>query len=277
VQTFQVENPGRLLGFFQVTVYPMGRVGAVQIIQDITEEKEMQAGLIQAEKMAVLGRMSASLAHEVSNPLQALRSGLSLLLKPSLEEDKRRHYLNIASAEVRRLIAIVDRMVSFYRPSADVYANTDLNSLLREVLTLAEEELQRHRVRITCQFDEDLPKLQLVSDQIRQVFLNIILNAVEAMPGGGRLTVSTVQTSSEVQISFSDTGVGMEPAVLAKVFDPFYTTKETGTGLGLSISCRIVERQGGQLQVSSEVGEGSVFTVCLPLLRVNHEAAIPEP
>ncbi len=213
--------------------------------------------------------MVASLAHEINNPLQALDSGLALLLNPSLAQEKRQRYLRLASTEVLRLTAIVERMLNFYRPSTDESTPTDLFEVLDQVLALAGKKLEHQRVQVVTSLEPDLPILDLVADPIKQVFLNIILNAAEAMPEGGEVHVSAALTDSEVQVIFEDTGVGMPADAVSHIFEPFYTLKEGGTGLGLSISLNIVERHGGRIEVSSAPSEGSVFTVCLPLDRVS--------
>jgi PAS domain S-box-containing protein len=276
--TVEVDEPAGRPGLYRVTTYPMDRddgsaVGAVQIVQDITREKQVQAQLIQTEKMAALGRMVASLAHEINNPLQALHTGLNLLLKPSVVGEKRRQYLDVVAAEVQRLITVTERMLSFYRPSDNVHTPTDLNDLVADVLELAEKTLQRKSVSVETDLSQDLPLLELVSDQFRQVFLSIVLNAIDAMPGGGQLSVSTalvpangMDAQSEVRVSFADAGGGMEADVLARIFDPFDAAKFGESGLGLAISYGIVEQHGGRIDVKNEANVGSTFTVCLPLI-----------
>ncbi len=243
-------------------------VGLVGVGRDITEQKRMQAHLIQTEKLAALGRLAASLAHEINNPLQALHSGLRLLLKESLEEEKRQRYLTIVNREVERLISIVERMLSFYRPSKAQRGPTDINAVLIETLALAGKKLQHAKVTVEKKLAAELPPVQAVADQLNQVFLNIILNAIDAMPQGGALTLETGWEDGrrqEVWAAFIDSGEGIPASELDKVFEPFYTTKLKGTGLGLSISYSIVERHGGRIEVKSEVGQGSTFTVWLPM------------
>ncbi len=269
-QSWEVTEPGGRTGQFQVSVYPISNgsgqaSGVVQVIQDITEQKQVQAKLLQTEKLAALGRMVASLAHEINNPLQALDSGLSLLLNPTLPEGKRQQYLKLASAEVQRLIAIVQRMLNFYRPSSNIRTKTDINLLINEVLALAGKTLQHQRIQVITKLQADLPTLNLVPDQIKQVFVNILLNAVDAMPDGGKPHISTVIVEHELQIKFQDSGTGIPSKTFEQIFEPFYTSKEQGTGLGLSISLNILEQHGGHIEADSTPGQGSTFTVCLPL------------
>jgi len=275
-QSIELEEPV-LGGTFQLSTYPLrnGRgeiTGSVHVLRDITAQKQIQASLIQTEKLAALGCLAASLAHEINNPLQALRSGLRLLVNRPLEEKKRQRYLEIASREVERVIAIVERVLNFYRPSAEQRELTAINEVVDETLALAGKRLQHGRVVVRRELAAGLPPVEAVGDQLKQVFLNIVLNALEAMPDGGELTVKTgwEQTRQEVWIAFTDTGEGIPPENLSRIFEPFYTTRLKGTGLGLSISHGIVERHGGRIEVESEVGRGSTFTVWLPVGGQDH-------
>jgi two-component system NtrC family sensor kinase len=270
-QTREMELPD-LKGVFLVSTYPIrdehGAVKAsIHVLKDITEQKQIQAHLIQTEKMAALGRLAASLAHEINNPLQALRSGLSLLRNRQLSEEKRQRYLEIANREVERLITTVEKMLNFSRPSAEQRERVDVNDLLEETLFLVSKQLQRSRVTVRRQLAPRLPQVEIVAGQIRQVFLNIILNALDAMPDGGELTVATGwdRDHQAVWISFTDTGVGIPEEDQPRIFEPFFTRKFRGTGLGLTISYSIVERHGGRIELESRVGQGSRFTVFLPI------------
>ena len=237
-------------------------------LADFTEALERsQAQLVQAEKMAAIGRLAASIAHEINNPLQAIHNSLHLSLHESLGDDKRLQYLSMAQAEVQRLIEIVQRMLDFYRPSRGGVVPTDVNSVVENVLALAHKRLQHGGVRVYTHMIPDLPCVPMVSDQITQVFLNIIINAIEALPSGGDLRLETMlsEDGEWVLASFHDTGSGMSPDQIANLFEPFHTTKPTGTGLGLAISYGIVERHDGVIEVSSQPGQGTVFTVKLPV------------
>jgi two-component system NtrC family sensor kinase len=237
-------------------------------LADFTEEVERsQAQLVQAEKMAAIGRLAASVAHEINNPLQAIHNSLHLSLHDHLDGEKRLEYMNMAQSEVQRLIEIVQRMLDFYRPSRGSVAPADVNGLVENVLALSSKRLQHGDIRVHASLGPDVPPVPVVSDQITQVFLNIIINAIEAMPSGGDLQLET-KLSREgewVLVCFRDTGQGMSPEQLSNLFEPFYTTKSDGTGLGLAISYGIVERHGGMMEVSSQPGQGTTFTVKLPV------------
>lgn len=240
-------------------------------VADFARELERsQAQLIQAEKMAAVGRLAASIAHEINNPLQAIHNSLHLTLKPNLPAEKQTRYLAMAQEEVERLIDIVRRLLEFYRPSQRRRAIADVNSVIDNVLALTNKRLQHERISVETRLASDLPLLRVVPDQLAQVFLNIVINAVEAMSQGGRLTICTEATSDGkwVQITFSDDGPGMDEETSASIFEPFFTTKRTGTGLGLAISYGIIERHGGGIEVDSAPGRGSTFAVRLPVTGV---------
>jgi len=226
-----------------------------------------QAQLIQAEKMAAIGRLAASIAHEINNPLQAIHNTIHLAMTDHLPPEKRGEYLGMAQKEVERLIEIVQRMLEFYRPSKGGIVQTDVNCLLRDALAIADKRLQHGRIRVSARFADGLPPILGVPDQLTQVFLNIIINAVEAMPEGGDLRVGTLLTDDRrwVLVAFQDSGPGLTAEQIAHIFEPFYTTKPSGTGLGLAISYGIVERHGGTIEVSSQPGQGATFVVRLPV------------
>lgn len=268
-ETGEWEEPW-LAGTFQVSAYPIqdetGRLsGMVHVMRDITAARHMERELVRSEKMAALGRLAFALAHEINNPLQALRSGFRLLRNPRTSAEKRRQYLEVAAGEVERLIAIAERVLGFYRPAGEGSALIDLNQVVEETLILAGKHLEHGRVRVERFLDGDLPGVHAAPDQLKQVFLNLVLNALQAMPAGGTLQVRTGRRlPGEVQVAFSDNGCGIPPEDLGRLFEPFYTTRDGGTGLGLAISYGIVERQGGRIEVESRVGVGSTFTVVLP-------------
>jgi len=229
--------------------------------------KKSQAQLIQAEKLAAMGRLAASIAHEINNPLQAIHNCLHLNLKKPLNEEKKTSYLGMAQEEVDRLITIVQRMLEFYRPSREGMAPTDVHTIIENVLALSSKRLQHGKITVTKKLAPDLPVISAVSDQLKQVFLNLVINAIEAMPEGGELYVETRLNEDRdgLSVTVADTGVGLSEEEQEKIFEPFFTTKATGTGLGLSVSYGIIERHGGRIEVQSQSGQGATFTIHLPL------------
>ncbi len=237
-------------------------------LSDFARELEKsQAQLIQAEKLAAMGRLAASIAHEINNPLQAIHNCLHLTLKKPLNEEKKTRYLGMAQEEVERLIAIVQRMLEFYRSSRVGMAPTDVHTIIENVLALSSKRLQHGKIAVTKKLAPNLPTINAVSDQLKQVFLNIVINAIEAMPEGGELCIETKlsEDGDGLSVAFTDTGVGLSEKDRESIFEPFFTTKATGTGLGLSVSYGIIERHGGRIEVQSELGKGATFAVHLPL------------
>lgn len=231
------------------------------------ELERSQTQLVRAEKLAATGKLAASLAHEINNPLQAISNCLHLVTeRGSLEETKRQTYLGMAQEEVQRLIDLVQRMLDFYRPTTESEEPVDIQAVLDDVLSLSGKRLQHGSVLVHRDAAAPLPPVRGLSNQLKQVFLNIVINAVEAMPNGGELYVDTLwdEQRGEVSVSFTDTGEGIPLAELANIFDPFYTSKPKGTGLGLAVTHGIIERHGGRIDVESEIGKGSTFTVHLP-------------
>ncbi len=226
-----------------------------------------QAQLIQAEKMAAIGRLAASLAHEINNPLQAIHNTIHLAMTDRLPSEKRSEYLDMARKEVERLIEIVQRMLEFYRPSKGGIIQTDVNRVLQDALAIADKRLQHAHIQVHTHLAEGLPLIPAVPDQLAQVFLNIIINATDAMPEGGDLRIGTLLTEDRrwILVAFRDSGPGLTAEQIAHIFEPFYTTKPSGTGLGLAISYGIVERHGGAIEVSSQPGQGATFVVRLPV------------
>jgi two-component system NtrC family sensor kinase len=242
--------------------------GAVNVLRDITNELALQSQLIQSEKLAAIGRLAGSLAHEINNPLQALQGCLDLALANPNNIEKQARYLNVAKSEVERLASMVQRLLDFYRPSKGARGPVDIAALVEEVLTLSSKRLQHAQITTQIEWDEDLPVIYGVPNQLKQVFLNLVLNAIDAMPNGGKLKIHGRLVEKEKRwlvIDFADTGVGIPPENLDKIFEPFYTTKPSGTGLGLGISHTIVSSHGGQIKIASTTGRGTTLSVWLPI------------
>jgi signal transduction histidine kinase len=231
--------------------------------------EESQQQLVQAEKLAALGRLVGSIAHEVNNPLQAIQNCLHLAAHTGLPEEKRSEYHKLASEEVERLIQTVRQMLDFYRPAKIDFAPSDLNGMVDEVLALAAKQLSDNNITVKKTYRKTLPSVPVVRNSIKQVFLNLLLNASDVMPGGGKVTVRTGLSDDGrmAQVSFTDTGPGIPNEEQAKLFEPFFTTKDRGTGLGLAVSYTIVEAHRGWIGVDSAPGKGATFTVHLPLER----------
>jgi two-component system NtrC family sensor kinase len=250
--------------------------------QSLVEKERAQAQLIQSEKIAALGRLAVSVAHEINNPLQAVQGCLSLLVEEfsgPQRPEKVNSYLNIVDKEIGRVAGIVQEMRDFARPAPSGTRPTDVISVLEDVLGLAGKQLQQSKVIVERSWSIDVPTIQANPNLLKQVFLNMILNAIDAMTGGGTLRISAVvdqlkpgdgqEPQAAVRVEFSDTGHGMSAQDLSRLFEPFYTTKEHGSGLGLYISYTIIQSLGGKIEVSSTVNHGSTFAILLPLKKAD--------
>ena len=259
------------LRLFEAIAAQLGTVMKnVQLFEAEREQRRLveqsQAQLVQSEKLAATGRLSASLAHEINNPLQAIHNSLQLVLAFPLEPEEEREYLELADEEVGRLVDIVTRILEFARPSRREKQPTEVNDAIEKTLALTGKYFQHRHITLRRDLSSGLPSIAAVPGELEQVFLNILLNAVDAMPDGGTLHVSScLMENDHLEVSFSDSGVGIPPEHLGRIFEPFFSTKEGGTGLGLSISYGVIEQHGGEITVQSAIGEGTTFTVWLPV------------
>ncbi|MGB3092370.1 MAG: ATP-binding protein [Candidatus Zixiibacteriota bacterium] len=239
-----------------------------QRVAERTEElRKTEDQLIQSDKVASLGKLAAGVAHEINSPLTGILTYSSLLLQAKPDGDPDREDLEVIVNETNRCKNIVKGLLDFARQTAPQKTSTDINEVVEKSTNLIAHQANMQNVKIEKKIAPGLPKISVDVGQIQQVFINILLNAIEAMPEGGNLTVSSAREDKMVAVRFTDTGVGIPKENLPKILDPFYTTKEQGrgTGLGLSVSYGIVERHRGKLEVKSRVGKGSTFTVKLPI------------
>ncbi|MDX1436726.1 MAG: response regulator [Anaerolineales bacterium] len=232
----------------------------------LRQVEESQQALIQAEKMAAVGRLTASIAHEINNPLQGLGNCLHLAVREDLEPEQREEYLRLAEGELERLKATVGRMLDFYRPGKLDREDADVNELIKRVLTLLHKQLEDNEIEVNTNLSSHLPRVTVVTNQIQQVFFNIILNAMDAMSEGGELNVITKNGNGSVEILFEDTGPGVAKKTQEHIFEPFTSTREDGTGLGLSVSYNILDTHGGSLELLQEEGRGACFRIRLPIM-----------
>lgn len=244
-----------------------GEPADLVIVRDISRRKKDQAALVQSEKLALTGRLAASLAHEINNPLQTVIGCLGLAAETLVEGGDASRYLQIGRDELKRAADIVAQLRDLQRPSGpEEREPTDVHALLRRVLTLSAKQCKEYQVQVILVPAADLSPVTVAPDRMQQVFLNLMLNALESMPEGGRLRISTTRCSEDegVRVLFQDTGRGIAPDALTHIFDPFYSDKPEGLGLGLFVSRNIVEDHGGQIEVETKVGKGTTFTVWLP-------------
>lgn len=233
-----------------------------------------QARLIQSEKLAVIGQLASSLMHELNNPLQAIQSGLGLLVSEVRRGNTHQVLtdLDIIQSELERIQALFRQMLDFYRPVSHECLPLDLNAICESVGVLMRKRLQDAHVSLHLDLSSPLPSPCGDSNQIKQVLLNLLLNALEAMPArGGNITLCTASDNGRVSIRVVDTGIGIAEELRARLFEPLFTTKTRGLGLGLAISQDIIQRHGGEITVESNPQTGAVFTVILPVRDKCHD------
>jgi len=246
------------------------RAGTVLLFQDLREIEELKEAVERERHLASLGRLAAGVAHEVRNPLSSLKGFAQFFrtkFTPGSEEER---YSDIMIEEVERLDRVVQELLDFARPVTPDRTPTPPNTIVDEALALVSEDAQFKRVTIEKKLPEGLPDVLVDPMQIRQAVLNVLLNAIEAMSEGGTLTIETAGTdpvdgTPTVTLSVTDTGQGMSAEEVGKLFEPFYTTKPRGTGLGMTVVSRVVEQNGGRIGVRSAPGEGTTFSLVLPV------------
>lgn len=238
------------------------------MVEERTRElRSAQAQLIQSEKLAALGRLAAGIAHEVNNPLQPILNTLEVAIEDiANSQPVDPQSLRIAEQEVQRIKGIVARLLDFARPSAGETIPVNLPALVDEVVLLTQKQLERMHIRVS-KFLREVPPVYGTPTQLKQVLLNLVLNAAQSMAEGGDLTIEVYPEGQGVILAVSDTGMGIDDEAVDRIFEPFYSTKNDGTGLGLSVTYGIVQGHGGTIRVHSEVGEGSQFAVWLPCER----------
>lgn len=234
------------------------------------ETASTERRLARSEKLAAVGQLAAGIAHEIYNPLNIIGGFAEFLLEKTPEGDPRRSALEDIGRETERCRKLVADLLGFARERSPQVKETDLNALAAEAVDLAGPQARPRKVKVRLTTDERLPRMEADPDQIKQVLLNLILNACQAMPEGGTATVETRLEGGRAVLSVKDTGPGLAPESMSRLFTPFFTTKEDGTGLGLALSYAIVERHGGELRADNDPQGGARFTVRLPIKEAVH-------
>jgi PAS domain S-box-containing protein len=255
-------------------------VSFIIVVRDLSERKKLQMQIVESERFAASGRLAATVAHEINTPLQSL--DFSLEMAQIASESQRRTFLEEAREEIQRIAQIVRQLLDFSRPSTTTHGPIAINTLIERTLLLTSKWIRDQGIVVERNLTPDIPILWGHPDELIQVLLNLLLNAIHAMPDGGKLTVGTrlkkrkhypppTATSNDKQsthlllvIDVTDTGCGINPNLQERIFEPFVTTRENGTGLGLAISTQIVQKHGGSIKVKSQTGQGSTFTIVLP-------------
>ncbi|MCP9438531.1 MAG: ATP-binding protein [Nitrospira sp.] len=263
-----------VLGMTLAPLHEQGeQTGLVGVFKDLTQIRDLEDEMKRKEWLATLGEMSAGMAHEIRNPLGALAGAMQMLRNDAPVDETSRRLMDIAIREATRLDAIITEFLQYARPPALNLKEADLNKVLAETIDLVQHEARgRTNVSIATSFSDEALMAQIDQDQMKQVFWNLAVNAFDAMPRGGRLTIATGRRKVDVggrkadvvEISFQDSGGGIPKKNLDKIFLPFFTTKSRGSGLGLAAVHRIVDLHGGWIKVESQENEGTRFVVCLP-------------
>ncbi len=234
----------------------------------LQQEKAMRSQLIQSERLALVGRLLASVSHELNNPIQAIQNALFLIKEEEQLSQQGRQDLGIVLSETERMSALINRLRSTYRPTyTEDFQEVQLNSVIADVHTLTATHMRRQDIRFEFDSDPKLPSISGIPDQLRQVILNLFMNAIEAMPSGGCLTVRTERHARQkrVLVTFTDTGVGIDPKILPHIFEPFVSGKQNGTGLGLTITYDIIRQHHGDLRAENNARGGATFQAWFPV------------
>ncbi|MDB5085804.1 MAG: hypothetical protein JWN30_2690 [Bacilli bacterium] len=234
----------------------------IGILQDITEQKQTEELLLKSEKLAVTGEFAAGVGHEIRNPLTAIKGFLQLLQS---KETNHHEYFKIMLSELNRINSIVTEFMYLAKPQASTqFEKIDIKSLIEDLIPILETQAIMNNVQIVTTIEPQIPSIYCEENRIKQVFINLIKNAIEAMPDGGKVQVRAAQKDEQIKISFIDQGCGIPQERLQKLGEPFYSTKESGTGLGLMVCHKIIQNHKGNIEISSQVGAGTTIDVTLP-------------
>ncbi|WP_416147840.1 ATP-binding protein [Salipaludibacillus sp. HK11] len=241
------------------------------VFYDLTEKRQMERELIRSEKLKIAGEMSAGFAHEIRNPLTTIKGFIQLFNEQSNDENRR--YYPLVIEEIDRVNKIMNELLNISNPSPDEEkTKVNVEKMLSDIIVLKESHMRNNHIKLETFFNGKLPKIEVIGNKLKQVFNNLIQNGIEAMPDGGQLNIRTSIVGSEGQseqqnlvVQIEDSGIGMGKADMEKLGTPFFTTKKIGTGLGLTTSYRIIEKMNGAINVSSEIGKGTIFTVYIPV------------
>lgn len=240
-------------------------MGSVILLRDLREVKDLQERVRRSERLASLGRLAAGIAHEIRNPLSSIR-GFAQFFGNRFKGREEENYASVMVKEVDRLNRIISELLDFARPKKPHLEPQNLQNLWENILVLGEAEFKKKKIEIEKKYDPHLPLVMADRDQISQAFLNLLINSVESIDAGGkiRLFLKRGEQAGKVEVIIEDTGRGIPPEDIEKIFEPFFSTKQKGTGLGLAIVHQIIESHGGEIRVKSEEGKGTAFCITLP-------------
>jgi len=281
IQTMSTEKPSQTTHthldrdgkeiYYSISTYPLLEngdvIGAIEISRDITKDINVQKAMMQQEKLASVGRLSAGVAHEINNPLTTILTTAMLILEDLDPQDPNYQELETITKETLRCRKIVTSLLDFARQSAPARKPCDINNVVNESVVLTNKQAAFKDLTLIYKPGADIPPVQLDKGQIQQSVINLIINAVEATDAGGTISIATtyIPKLETIEIAVSDTGEGISETDLVRIFDPFYTTKDSGNGLGLAITHGIIEQHDGVIDVESQAGRGTTFTIKLPI------------
>ncbi len=236
-------------------------------VEERTRElRETQEQMMRSEKLAVATQLAAAIAHEINNPLQSMRLYLELMAENQANGTLEQKYFDVVQEQVDRIAGIVSRLLEqLYQPTEETITAIDLNAIITDLVNLFDRQLRDSHITLDLELCPTLPTIMGARNGLRQVCLNVLLNAIESMPEGGTLNISSSRQGDRVCLTIADSGIGIPPDEVSRVFDPFYTTKQHGTGLGLTVSYRTIQEHGGDLAIESEPGSGTTVHVVLPV------------
>lgn len=270
---FTVGSSGsmRILSMSIMPLVRHGRIqGSIVLVADVSEKRSREARLRRAESLASLTNMAANVAHEIKNPLGSISIHMQLIQRAlaALNDERTQpiaENIDVVNEEIERLNRIVVDFMFAVQPMDTQLEDADINGVVSELTSFVRVELEQADIELIEQLGDGLPKLQLDEKYLKQALLNLVKNAIGAMPDGGELVISTRQTGDEVELRISDTGVGMTDEVLAKIFEPYFTTRDDGTGIGLTLVYKVVKEHMGDISVVSQEGKGSSFALLFPV------------
>jgi signal transduction histidine kinase len=275
---FRVQTPAGEERIANIAIAPLvtrdfSTIGRIVIVDDITERIDLEGQLSQAEKMSSIGLLAAGVAHEVNTPLAVISSYAQMLAKQVQGDDKKSALLDKITKQTFRASEIVNNLLNFSRTGSTEFREVDLNKIIHDTLALLEHQFKTAHIRVVGDLTPNLPTIHGSPGKLQQVFLNLFLNAKDAMSKGGELRVSTANGRS-VNVRIADTGTGIAPEHIHRIYDPFFTTKNGprnassgGTGLGLSVTYGIIQEHAGKIRVESKPGAGTTFIMDFPMMR----------
>lgn len=250
-------------------------IGKIVIFRDMTNVFKIQEEILRMDRLVSLGKLSSGIAHELRNPLAGIKTTAQALSEEMSKDDSRREYLNRITKEIDRLNDLLKTFFSFAKPQKLNLIECSVKDVINEIIPFLFKEIADQGVRFVETYHPQLPKIKVDKNQMYQVFLNLFLNAIQAMPNGGELKIEVTPTVSYsqdgpsqnfIKIVISDTGKGIPPNIIHRIFDPFFTTKSKGIGLGLSITYQIIKKHGGTIKVESKLEKGTSFIINLPVI-----------